>query len=137
MLREWKDAAYTRVNNSLTPTRIRKWYINVRLDIDARFCASAVEAAFSGAEELEIDVFQAMFGSCDYSVLQLFEGVRGVRKAWIHGSVGNGHYTEWLRHRIMCAEGADGEDLPPYQDLGGRGIGGSGNSPWELWMGNR
>ncbi|KAF1345688.1 hypothetical protein BDV97DRAFT_26529 [Delphinella strobiligena] len=51
--------------------KIRKWYISVRLDVDPKFDAQKVKEAFSGAEELEIDVYQPSYGSCDFFVLRL------------------------------------------------------------------
>ena len=54
---------------------IRRYYIFVRLDTDPRFSNSLVEESFNGCDELYIDVFQAMYGSCDFTVLKLFEGV--------------------------------------------------------------
>ncbi|KAK3109416.1 hypothetical protein LTR53_017360, partial [Teratosphaeriaceae sp. CCFEE 6253] len=69
---------------------IRRYYIHVRLDVDPRFTALHAQRSFTGIAELEIEVFQAMYGSCDFSVLRLFEGVRGVEKVVIKGSVGDG-----------------------------------------------
>jgi len=72
----------------------------VRLDTDPRFTASEVSAAFSGAESLEVEVWQAEYGSVDLRVLKLFEGVRGVRRARVCGSVG-GKYARWLEDVMM------------------------------------
>lgn len=46
-----------------------------------------------------------MYGSCDFSVLRLFEGVRGVGRAVVRGSVGDGRYAEWLAQSMMCPPG--------------------------------
>ncbi|KAK5113759.1 hypothetical protein LTR85_010776 [Meristemomyces frigidus] len=109
---------------------IRRYYIHVRLDTDPRFSKSQVEESFSGVEELEIEVFQAMYGSCDFSTLRLFEGVRGVDKAVVQGSVGDGKYAEWLSRCMMSPAGAEVE---AYSE---RYIG--GNKAWEAWQnGNR
>ncbi|EMC97908.1 hypothetical protein BAUCODRAFT_66757 [Baudoinia panamericana UAMH 10762] len=109
---------------------IRRYFIHVRLDTDPRFSRSQVEESFSGAEELEIEVFQAMYGSCDFSVLNLFEGVRGVGKAVVQGSVGDGRYADWLA-RCMMSE--PGSTVPAYSE---KYIGGS--KVWSAWQhGNR
>ncbi|KXL43298.1 hypothetical protein M433DRAFT_156146 [Acidomyces richmondensis BFW] len=86
---------------------IRRYYLHVRLDTDPHFSRCQVEESFSGVEELEIEVFQAMYGSCDFSVLRLFEGVRGVGKAVVQGSVGDGKYAEWLANTMMSAPGTE------------------------------
>ncbi|KAI7082329.1 hypothetical protein KC356_g8465 [Hortaea werneckii] len=84
---------------------IRKFSLHVRLDTDPRFTSSQAEESFNGVEELEIEVFQAMYGSCDFSVLELFEGVRGVGRAVVRGSVGDGRYAGWLAKSMMCLPG--------------------------------
>jgi hypothetical protein len=84
---------------------IKRFYIHVRLDTDARFTAAQVRESFSGVEELQIEVFQSMYDSCDYGTLMLFEGVRGVGKARVYGSVGNGQYARYLEDVMMRAEG--------------------------------
>ena len=69
---------------------IRRYYIFVRLDTDPRFSSSLVEESFNGCDELYIDVFQAMYGSCDFTVLKLFEGecleVHSSKAAWRRSS---------------------------------------------------
>lgn len=102
--------------------KIRKWYINVRLDVDPKFSAEGAKKAFSGAEELEIDVFQAMYGSCDFSVLELFSGVRGVGRAKVSGSTGCGKYAEWLEGVMMKGVG---EAVMPFGEE-------TGYEPWAL-----
>ncbi|KAI6980470.1 hypothetical protein KC318_g11060 [Hortaea werneckii] len=86
---------------------IRKFSLHVRLDTDPRFTSSQAEESFNGVEELEIEVFQAMYGSCDFSVLSLFEGVRGVGRAVVRGSVGDGRYAGWLAESMMCHPGGE------------------------------
>lgn len=100
--------------------KIRKWYVRVRLDVDPKFSAAEAEAAFSGAEELEIDVFQAMYGSCDFEVLRLFEGVRGVGTATVSCGTGCKDYAMWLQHVMMLPKDVEAE---PYEE----------DSAWELW----
>ena len=49
-------------------------------------------------EELTIEVFQAQYGSSDHKVLKLFEGVRGVKRINIYGSISLfPEYVMWLR----------------------------------------
>ncbi|KAF2087794.1 hypothetical protein K490DRAFT_18988, partial [Saccharata proteae CBS 121410] len=88
--------------------RIRRWSLNVRLDTDPLFSLEDATRAFSGAEEVEIDVWQAQFEACDYSVLRLFEGVRGVGRARVKGSVERG-FASWLE-LVMMSEEDDEEE---------------------------
>jgi hypothetical protein len=66
---------------------ITRWHICLRLDTDPRFTSAQATAAFSGAEFLEVRVWQAQFEACDNAVLKLFTGVRGVQVARVGGSV--------------------------------------------------
>ena len=55
-----------------------------------------------------IEVFQAQFGGSDFQVLELFEGVRGVAKARVYGSVTNfPEYVKWLEGTMMSEEGVE------------------------------
>ncbi|KAK3679971.1 hypothetical protein LTR78_000348 [Recurvomyces mirabilis] len=105
---------------------IRRYYLHVRLDTDPRFTRAQVEESFMGVEELEIEVFQSMYASCDFNVLKLFEGVRGVGKAVVRGSVGDGRYADWLAGCMMSGKGAEVEG---YSEMY---IG--GNKGWEAWL---
>ncbi|GAB7345601.1 hypothetical protein MBLNU457_3900t1 [Dothideomycetes sp. NU457] len=108
------------VTNSKPVTRgrgkelIKRWYVNVRLDTDARYTAEKARDAFTGVESLCIDVFQAMFGGCDFSALKLFEGVRGVRQCTIQGSVGDGRYARWLE-AVVCK--GVGEEVAEFVEM--------------------
>ena len=94
------------------------------MDIDPRLRAEDVEAAFTGAESLEIEVWQAMFASADARVLRLFEGVRGVGRVKIHGSVGR-CYSEWL---ATCMTSPIGTVVETFADP----------KEWDAWThGNR
>lgn len=89
---------------------IRRYHIRVRLDCDPNFSAEKATRSFTGVEELSIEVFQAQFGSSDYKVLRLFEGIRGVRRARIYGSVTTfPEYVEWLRNSVQTPEGLEVE----------------------------
>ncbi|OTA22233.1 hypothetical protein BTJ68_15224 [Hortaea werneckii EXF-2000] len=109
---------------------IRKFSLHVRLDTDPRFTSSQAEESFNGVEELEIEVFQAMYGSCDFSVLALFEGVRGVGRAIVRGSVGDGRYAGWLAKSMMCPPGEKPSGFVEEQGVGrweGRDVWQDGN----------
>lgn len=117
------------VHSRLLPY-IRKFYIHVRLDTDPRFSKLQVTESFTNVAELEVEVFQAMFGSCDFEVLRLFEGVRGVGKCVVGGSVGDGRYADWLARTMMRPIGWEGEAYTE-QYVGG-------NKAWDAWtQGNR
>lgn len=87
-------------------TRIRRWYIGVRLDTDARFKEEDATVAFSGAEELEIDASEAMFRTAGVKNLMLFQGVRGVGRAKVHGSVER-NFAAWLERSMMTPIGME------------------------------
>lgn len=104
---------------------IRRYYIYVRLDTDPRFSRKQVEESFTGVQELEIEVYQAMFAGSDFSVLKLFEGVRGVGKATIKGSLGDGRYANWL---IDCMQQSVGSIVMPFYEEYVGGMRG-----WDAW----
>ncbi|KAH7083669.1 hypothetical protein FB567DRAFT_529661 [Paraphoma chrysanthemicola] len=80
--------------------KIKRWQLSIRLDTDPRFTMSQATAAFSGAEYLEIRVWQSMFDGADCSVLRLFLGIRGVKVAKVGGSA-NPELAKWLEKRMM------------------------------------
>lgn len=84
--------------------RIRRWYIHVRLDTDARFTVDEVQAAFSGAEELVVEASQAMYRAAGNGVLMLFTSVRGVGEAHVFGSVADS-FARWLEKSMTRAKG--------------------------------
>lgn len=109
---------------------IRRYYIFVRLDTDPRYSKTQVEESFNGVEELQIDVFQSMYGSCDFSVLKLYEGVRGIGKVIIDGSLGDRKYASWLER---CMQLPYGTPVTPFSE---EYVG--GNHAWHAWtQGNR
>ena len=109
---------------------IRRYSLFLRLDTDPQFTKRLAEESFTGAEELRIDVFQAMYASSDFSVLRLFEGVRGIGKVNIDGSLGDGKYAEWLTNTMMLPEGAE---TMPYSEQYVGGV-----KAWDSWTsGNR
>lgn len=81
---------------------IRKYHIRIRLDTDPTFTTEQTREAFTGVEELTIEVFEAQFGSSDSKVLRLFEGIRDVKAASIYGSITEfPEYVEWLQNSMM------------------------------------
>ena len=82
---------------------IRRFRISVRLDVDPVWSKEAVAKAFSGLEMLEIEVWQASFGSCGVGVLEAFGAVRGVAIAKVSGCVSGG-FARWLEALMMGDE---------------------------------
>lgn len=81
-------------------SKIKRWQLSIRLDTDPRFTMNQAKEAFSGAEYLELRVWQSMFHGCDCSVLKLFMGIRGVEVAKVEGSV-EPELARWLERRMM------------------------------------
>jgi hypothetical protein len=104
---------------------IRRFHVFVRLDTDPRYSPRQVEESFSGVDDLHIDVFQSMYGSCDFSVLSLFEGVRGVKRVKIDGSLGDRRYANWLADTIKLPPGQVPE--PFHEECVG------GVKAWDAW----
>jgi hypothetical protein len=84
-------------------SKIRRWHLTMRLDIDPRFTAAQAARAFSGAEYLDIKVWQSMFDGCNAAVLKLFLGIRGVKVVRVSGSV-NDELARWLEMRMMMPD---------------------------------
>jgi hypothetical protein len=84
-----------KVISKLCVSMIRRFHIRVRRDCDPYYKSEDVRRVFSGAEELEVEVFRASWGCGGYDALEGFSHVRGVKKAKVHGSVGN-EFAKWL-----------------------------------------
>jgi hypothetical protein len=109
---------------------IKRYFIFVRLDTDPRYTRQEVEESFNGVEELEMEVFQSSYMTANLDVLRLYEGVRGVGKVTITGSLGDGKYANWL---AKCMQLPPGSPVEPYweQFIGGQQF-------WNAWTnGNR
>lgn len=107
---------YDFVSSPILISLIRRYHVGVRLDCDANFQAQNATDSFTGMEELTIEVFQSQFGSSDYSVLRLFEGVRGVKKARVYGSVqAFPEYVEWLQNTIQTPKDVEIEKFDKEQ----------------------
>ena len=103
-LRRWQHP----ITSSALISMIRRYHIYVRLDCDAAFTAETARDAFTGMEELTVEVFQSQFGSSDYTVLRLFEKIRGVKRARVFGSVtAFPDYISWLGDAMMSPKGLD------------------------------
>jgi hypothetical protein len=89
--------------------KIKRWQLTLRLDTDPRFTTAQATAAFSGAEFLDIRVWQSMYDGADCSVLKLFVGVRGVKIARVGGSA-TPELAKWLEERMMTEKEED-DDL--------------------------
>jgi hypothetical protein len=93
---------YDTISSPTLISLIQRYHIRVRLDCDPNFSLKKATDAFTGVEELTIEVFQAQFGSSDYKVLRLFEGIRGVKRARVYGSVtAFPEYVEWLETALV------------------------------------
>lgn len=96
---------------------IKRVRLVIRLDCDARFTRGAATKMLSGLEELVVEVVQAVFLAGGHENLRSLEGVRGVRRVVIGGSVmGFEGYVCWLRRR-MESEGDDGVGVVDGMDM--------------------
>jgi hypothetical protein len=66
---------YPMIQSSQMVSLIRKYLVRVRLDCMPNYSYEAAMGAFSGVDELTIEVFQAQFRGSRHEVLTLFEGV--------------------------------------------------------------
>lgn len=109
-LRPW----YPPIRERSVLPRIRRFHIRLRLDCDLAFDAAAATAAFSGADELVVEVWQAAFQSADHGALRVFEGVRAVKTVRVYGSTtGFEDYVGWLEGVMRC-----GGELEGGKDIG-------------------
>lgn len=118
-----KSLEYPRISESTSPglRLVRRWSLRARLDCGPFWDAEKVERAFTGAEELTVEVLQSAFGECGNEVLRIFEGVRGVRRVRIWGSTtGMEGYVRWLEGVMRSLAGSEFE---PYMEAGETGSG--------------
>ncbi|KAI5461194.1 hypothetical protein BGZ63DRAFT_424110 [Mariannaea sp. PMI_226] len=98
---------YGPVKESAVVPRIRRFHLQVRLDCDLPYEQDTVTKAFSGLDELEIDLVQSMYLGVGHRNLRKFEGVRGVRRVRISGSTtGFEEYIQWLEGVMMSEVGS-------------------------------
>jgi len=116
-------------------SQIRRYHLRVRLDCDPYYSSDALVREFSGLDELEVEVFQASFGNSDFHVLELFAGIRGVKKASVFGSVTRG-FARWLEACMESAVGADlGWERRGFEMIGTDAV---GLREYDVWVhGNR
>ncbi|TFB04967.1 hypothetical protein CCMA1212_002499 [Trichoderma ghanense] len=123
-LRNWYPPL--REAKTLVP-RIRRFHVQVRLDLPLPFDREKAREAFSGLDELSIDVVQAMFLGVDCANLAVFEAVRGVKRVRIGGSTtGFEEYIAWLVEAMTRPVGTEVAPFEPECE-----------SPWaHLWSGH-
>ncbi|KAI0840132.1 hypothetical protein F5Y06DRAFT_294802 [Hypoxylon sp. FL0890] len=96
---------------------ITRFHLCVRLDAEPGYDRAKATAQLSGKEEVVLEAWQAMWRGSGPDVLRLFEGVRGVRRAKVIGSVGGFEdYAKWLERAMMREVGATVE--PFYWSAG-------------------
>lgn len=111
-LRAW----YGPIRESTIVPRIRRFHLRLRLDCDVPFDRDVVARAFSGLEELTIDLVQAVFMGVGCANLTRFDAVRGVARVNILGSTsGFEDYVSWLRDAMTSKPGVRIADFVPSQ----------------------
>ncbi|KAI2641755.1 hypothetical protein GGS26DRAFT_586152 [Hypomontagnella submonticulosa] len=104
---------YDPVVSSRLSGLIRRFHVCVRLDAEPGYDEAAAAAQLSGKEEVVLEAWQAMWRGSGPDVLRLFEGVRGVRRAKVIGSVsGFEEYALWLEQAMMHEVWATVEPFP-------------------------
>ncbi|KAI9758699.1 MAG: hypothetical protein M4579_002874 [Chaenotheca gracillima] len=108
---------------------MRRWHLDVRLDVDPGFDAEGAKKAFAGAESLMLSFGQSMWaGASGDSTFRLFEGVR-VGKCKVDGTV-EGWRVGWLEGIL--------EGISPDDDPGRMEKEFGAEKEWDLWLhGNR
>ncbi|KAI1106053.1 hypothetical protein F4804DRAFT_69779 [Jackrogersella minutella] len=99
--------AYDPVLSDRLAALIARVHVCVRLDAEPRYGRAEATAQLTGREEVVLEAWQAMWRGSGPDVLRLFEGVRGVRRAKVVGSVGGfEEYARWLERAMMREVGA-------------------------------
>lgn len=104
--------SYPQISESTCPgvRLIRRWYLKARLDCGPFWTAERVAEAFTGVDELTVEVWQSMYGGGGGEVLRLFCGVRGVKRVRIWGSTtGLERYVRWLEDVMASPVGTEVE----------------------------
>ncbi|KAI1075864.1 hypothetical protein F5B20DRAFT_368318 [Whalleya microplaca] len=93
-------------------TLITRFRVRVRLDAAPGYDRGRATQELSGKEEVVLDAWQAVWRGSGPDVLRLFDGVRGVRRARVVGSVGGfEEYARWLEGAMMARVG---ERVEPF-----------------------
>ena len=109
-LRLW----YRPVHDAAVLPRIRRFHMIVHLDCEAAPERARVAQAFSGVEELELELAQAMYMRVGCENLTAFDRVRGVGKARIRGcTAGFEDYIAWLEAAMTSDPSADIPEFYP------------------------
>lgn len=101
---------YPQISQSTCPgvQLIRRWYLKARLDCGPFWTAERITEAFTGVDELTVEVWQSMYAGGGGEVLRLFRGVRGVKRVRIWGSTtGVERYVRWLEGVMTSPEGSE------------------------------
>ncbi|KAI1765622.1 hypothetical protein GGR53DRAFT_465270 [Hypoxylon sp. FL1150] len=102
--------AYRPVLSADAASQIERFHVCVRLDAEPGYDREAATRHLSGKEEVVLEAAQSSFQGAGPEVLTLFEGVRGVRRARVVGSVeGFEDYARWLEGAMMRPVGAEVE----------------------------
>jgi hypothetical protein len=99
------DAARPVTARTCTPL-IRRYYFEVRLDVDHRWSEDDLAKAFSGVEALHICAWQASFGTSDLEALERFRKVRNVGRAKVEGCGVSEEFSRWLEKTMECDDGS-------------------------------
>lgn len=80
------------------------------MDAGPGFTREEAKKAFSGLDDVDIEVWQASYRGAGRDVLELFEDVRGVKRARVSGSTsGFEEYAQWLGESMMAPVGTIGQ----------------------------
>ncbi|KAH7152429.1 hypothetical protein B0J13DRAFT_263709 [Dactylonectria estremocensis] len=107
-------ARYSPVKEASVLPRIRRFHVEIRLDTDLPYDQPTVTKAFSGMDELSINVIQSMYLGVGHRNLHKFEGIRGVKRAHITGSTtGFEEYAKWLEGVMQSEPGTQFDEFKP------------------------
>ena len=109
-LRPW----YAPIREAAAAQRIRRFRLVIRLECEIGFDKDKASAAFSGLDELVVEVVQTIFMGAGCDNLRVLEGVRGVRNVLIRGSTsGFEDYVEWLAGVMTTQPGEEASQFVP------------------------
>jgi hypothetical protein len=94
--------------------RIRKWEIEVSVDVEAAWTTEELVAAFEGSDELTVRVSRLVEKERGaHGVLGMFLAIRGVQKARLEGFVDEG-LARWVADVMMLDREASQEECPAF-----------------------
>lgn len=107
-LRPWNSASIAGEASVPGLRMVKKWWLVVRLDCGPFWGRETVTRAFTGMDEVVVQVTQSDFGGSGYDNLSMFEGVRGVKRARVFGSIyGFEGYVRWLERSMRTPQGGE------------------------------